>query len=245
MTGNGRKLTATTCSDQTDFATGLAVWNPSLCRGSCNDASSSDPDCSDANGARVTWDSTDGGVYTLVVFGRQAAATGGFAISVTDFVNPPNDYCEQAIPLLPNGVEVPGSTINATTRTNSGCGVTKQSPEVFYQVTGTGGNLTATTCSFRTNFETGLALWNPSVCRGSCNQGASTDIECPNANGARVTWTSTADAVYTLVVFGRQAGVTGNFGISLYDPANPPPPTQAPPPTLAPTASPPTAPLPT
>ena len=75
------------------------------------------PECTSANGARVTWDSTDGDVYTLVVFGRQAGATGNFAISVTDFVNPPNDYCQQAQSLVINGDQVIGSTINATTRT--------------------------------------------------------------------------------------------------------------------------------
>jgi len=47
------------------------------------------------------------------VFGRQASITGDFGISVADFVNPSNDYCEQAIPLLPDGAEVLGTTVNA------------------------------------------------------------------------------------------------------------------------------------
>jgi len=70
-------------------------------------------------------------VYTLAVFGRQASMTGNFGISVTDFPNPANDYCLQAQSLVINGNEVVGTTINAETRTTSGCGVTKQAPEVF------------------------------------------------------------------------------------------------------------------
>jgi len=131
VTGNGRCMTATFCGSKTSFATSLALWNPSLCRGSCNQASTSATDCGDVNGARLTWDSLNSGVYTLAVFGRVADSTGNFGIAVSDFPNPSNDYCEQAQSLLVNDNEVLGSTVNATTRTSSGCGVTKQAPRCF------------------------------------------------------------------------------------------------------------------
>lgn len=204
ITGNGRKMTATTCFNQINFATGIALWNPNLCSESCNQGSAADAECGNANGARVTWDSKDGKIYTLVVFGRQADLTGNFAIRVTDFPSLENDYCAKAIPLLPNGVEVLGSTVNATTRTNSGCGVTKKSLEVFYQATGNGQKMTATTCSSETDFATGLAVWTPNLCSARCNEGSSTDVECGDSNGASVTWDSTEGGVYTLVVFGHQ-----------------------------------------
>lgn len=32
-------------------------------------------------------------------------------------------------------------------------------------------------------------MWNLGACIGLCNQGSSTDIKCPNVNGAHLTWT--------------------------------------------------------
>jgi len=96
-----------------------------------------DPECPNLKGARVTWDSVAGQVYTLVVYGRAQNSEGNFGISVSDFANPPNDYCAQAQSVRINGAEVLGSTINATTQTTSGCsGSNKQAPEVYYLVTG-------------------------------------------------------------------------------------------------------------
>jgi hypothetical protein len=60
------------------------------------------------------------------VLDRQAGTTGKFAISVTDFVNRPNDYSQQAQSLvINNGEEMIASMVNTMTRTNSGCDVTK------------------------------------------------------------------------------------------------------------------------
>jgi hypothetical protein len=50
----------------------------------------------------------------------QAGETGKLAISVTDFVNPPNNYCQQAQSLVINAEQLIGSMVNATTQTNSG-----------------------------------------------------------------------------------------------------------------------------
>ena len=91
--------------------------------------------------------------------------------SVVVKAQPSNNECTAATSLVINGAVVTGTTVDATSETTSGCGVTKQAPEVFYQVTGNGRRMTATTCFNQTNFATSLALWNPTLCRGSCNQG--------------------------------------------------------------------------
>lgn len=93
----------------------------------------------------------------MVVYGTLAGADGNFVISVTDFVNPPNDYCDQAEPLTINAPEVIGFAVNATTRTPYGCsGSHKQAPEFYYIVAGNGEELTARTCSSNMDFETSL-----------------------------------------------------------------------------------------
>ncbi|CAB9509106.1 expressed unknown protein [Seminavis robusta] len=239
VTGNGRKMTATTCHNETTYPTALSLWNPNLCAGGCNQGSTVDAACDSINGARVTWDSTDGGVYTLIAYGRQAGSEGMIGISVDDFINPPNDYCDQAIPLLPGGAEVTGTTINATVHTSSGCGVTKASPEVFYAVTGNGESMSVTTCSSQTDFETGLAIWDPNICAGACNSGSVSG--CGNifdTKGASITWDTTAGAQYTIVVFGRQEGTTGNFAIRVFDPNSTPAPSTGLPTTTSPTLTP-------
>ena len=219
--GNGRRLSVSTCSPATDFPTALILWQGKCGGATCAvGATTLDSTCADGNAARITWESIAGQPYTLLVYGRQVGSKGNFGLSLSDFINPRNDYCTQAETLPINGPQVVGTTVNATSQNANDCtsrftNTNAAAPEVFYTVVGNGKNLTATTCSNATNFPTTLILWK-GQCNSVCSVGAQTvDRSCTDGNAARLTWLSSQNQVYTLLVYGRQASTAGQFGLSI------------------------------
>ena len=86
--GNGNEFTASTCSEATDFGTGMQVYStaPGACTSvGCVTGSIADAECgSNFRASRVTFPTTTGVTYRIFVFGRTANTRGNFALTVVD-----------------------------------------------------------------------------------------------------------------------------------------------------------------
>jgi hypothetical protein len=223
--GTGSKVKISTCSASTDFATAITVTNS--CSDSCSLASDGDLECTtNADAAAVTFDTVAAQSYTLIVYGRQPGLEGNFGISALEYTPPVNNNLENSIAFLPGLTEntvITGSTVNATVGPYFGnCPPnTDIAPTVFYSFEGTGSKVKISTCSASTDFATAIT-----VGPGSCLFASDGDPECTtNANAAAITFDTVAAQIYTLIVYGRQPGLEGNFQLSLIDLDNTAPPT--------------------
>ena len=73
-----------------------------------------DPTCSNTNGAVFEFDSDDATEYFIYVYPRFTGEEGTFALQVTDYIYPVNDYCSGSLPLVIGGDPIIASTVNAT-----------------------------------------------------------------------------------------------------------------------------------
>jgi hypothetical protein len=220
--GTGDPFRVTTCSPNTDFPTQVVVstdcvadyWSD-LC-----EARLTDDNCTvNTNGASYYWNTEKDVKYDISVGGQQSGQVGNFELKVTQYTLPTNAYCETAEFIsLPQGgsVTVSGSTVNAID--TPFCGTPADT--VWYAVVGTGKTFTASTCSPNTDFPTQVIVATTSNCyfdRWSdlCEPGL-TDPTCTvNAYGAAVTWETILDQKYEIAVSSREAGVEGNFELTV------------------------------
>ena len=150
---------------------------------------------------------------------------GGTALSDNPFVT--NDLCDNALPIACGQVVVGGTIGTTATGDPTGaCGAETPSSGggVFYTIVGTGANITATTCSPNTNFDTTLFIYS-----GSC--GAYTCVASnDDTNGAcgtasTVTFPTLAGTTYYLFVTGYLATDVGAFSLRATCATPPPTPT--------------------
>lgn len=141
---------------------------------------------------------------------------------VTVAAAPPNDLCNDAIPLGINTV-VPGTTVGATVDSSFPfCGTSVTSPGVWYKVVGTGTTMTASTCNDG-NSNTGSATYDTkiSVFCGSCSipicvAGLDDTVgECTDFS-TKLSWPSAANVEYLILVHGF-GGATGDFNLAILD----------------------------
>ena len=205
--GNGRKMRVSTCTDETTTAHNFLVRNNG-CNGGGLGEVVTDPKCpSNIRAAGFEFDTVAGRTYPVVVYPRTADATGNFAIFVSDFVNPANDYCDQAIQLQIGGDPVIGSTVNATRQLFD--------DDVVYSFVGNGRKVRVSTC-----FDETTTAHNFLVRNNGCNGGGLgevvTDTECPgNIRAAGFEFDTVAGRVYPVVVYPRSSGMTGQFAIQV------------------------------
>lgn len=233
--GTGTGMVASTCHPVTDFDTKISVF-----RGVCDDlecvAGNDDgPGCSSA-GSQVSWLSTPGDIYYILVHGW-GSLVGTFALSIKEVVpQVPNDFCVKAfdrpVTLMPSNVTenivTLGSTVNATIDNVPICGdVQDIGHGVWYKSFGTGQRLVASTCNDNggadddftanafqstgvTNFDTQI-----SVFRGGCRS-----LECMGANNDRCGRQSSVNFFvqrgqpFFILVHGAYGNV-GNFGLTV------------------------------
>ena len=208
MTGTDELVTLTTCGGTT-FDTKLHVY-----QGSCTDLV-----CVTSNDDMGSANCSESGLRSEVNFFAEAGETyyiqvNGFGSSRGDFTltascQEPvgNDTCDQAIALSCDS-SIDGSTTFATNRgkpENDCSEISEDFNEgVWYTVTGTGGNITLSTCD--ANFDTKLLLYT-----GSCDDGfdciAGNDNGC--GDGSTLTFASDADQVYYIYVTGSVGTFTG------------------------------------
>ncbi len=127
-----------------------------------------------------------------------------------------NDLCSNAVSIS-CGQSVSGSTSNATTTgAPTDCGTTlSTSPGVWYSFTGNGQNITATTCSPGSGFDTKIGIFTGSCNNLSCVAGDDDDDNC-NVSGllTSVTFSSVPGQQYYIYVTGYESE-TGAFHLSL------------------------------
>ncbi|WP_310396415.1 reprolysin-like metallopeptidase [Hymenobacter sp.] len=142
-------------------------------------------------------------------------ALGGVGTSLVPFtVPPPNDQCAAAIALA-CGQTVTGSTEDATAVGDpfGSCNTSVDGGGVFYAITGTGTNITVSTCNSGTNFDTKLFVYSGACGTYTCVRG-NDDVSCSaNSTSSAVTFSSVAGTVYRIFVSGFE-GETGSFALS-------------------------------
>jgi hypothetical protein len=204
----------TTCDAFTNYDTVLSIHD--ACPGNadntlfCND----DAACSFSS-LRSTIDAQlVAGERYLVRIGGFGNASGNFALTtsvVTLNAAPANDNCASAQTITP-GVNIVGSTFCATVDGSATCGLSTQSPDVWYSFTPTcSGTYTFATCE-AASYDTVLSLH--SGCPGTTtNQIACNDDACPGLRSS-ITAVLTAGTNYRLRVSGYN-GRQGTFTIAL------------------------------
>jgi hypothetical protein len=241
--GEGRTVRISTCFDQTQVAHSF-VLRDGGCVYATFGESSSDAECPQIpNAASYEFDTEDGVTYPLIVYTRQEGVQGQFAIQVTDYVNPINDYCAKALSLSINGAPVTGSTVNATWEARS--------DDVVYSFVGNGHTVRISTCFGNTTVPHNFVLRDGGCVYATFGE-SSSDTNCSqNPNAAAYEFDTTAGKTYPIIVYPRIAGEEGQFRIWVAEPGQPkpPPPSQAPGVALTrapvPPPTPPPSPLPT
>lgn len=135
-----------------------------------------------------------------------------FAVN-TALAQPANDECSDAIALVCGDV-VTGSNLGADTEDLPQCGMIFPGQTVWYTITGTGGDITASTCSGLTDFDTQLGVFSGSCGDFTCVAGNNNTLDCDNPRFSTVTWASEAGTTYYIVVAGV-LGADGDFELSV------------------------------
>lgn len=210
VVGTGGSLTVETCGGITNYDTKLSVFS-----GACG-ALTCEAGNDDACGlqSQVITSTSPGQLYYILVHGF-GSATGNFSITATLGSAPSgNDACAGATPVA-CGSSVTGSTVGASVDNAGTCVTTNTAPGVWYQVIGTGGIITATTCNAGTNYDTKLSVFTGSCAALTCVTGNDDDFSC-SFSGLRSTasWSSTPGQIYYVLVHGF-GSATGAFELSV------------------------------
>lgn len=221
LLGTGNIMTISTCSEETTYDSRLAIH--SSCTGSCyvsEDPGIMIPTCLNPFGRQVTFDSTLGSLYYVFVFSATTATVGDFGISVVDYQRPQTTSCNQALPIVVNGPELIGTTVNATREEYCfRAGTDPQGRGAWYVVGGTGNVMTVSTCSMATTFDSRLAVQSL-TCSGGCVTSRDPGFAisaCSNPFGRQITFDSTVGRLYYIFVLGATRSVVGNFGLNVVD----------------------------
>ncbi|KAL3918215.1 MAG: hypothetical protein SGILL_004343 [Bacillariaceae sp.] len=219
----GVTVVADTCDPVTDFDSQLSVFSPLADDGSCfmlECVTTNDDGCSESgNGSRVIWTAEAGKEYFIRVHGYDVSA-GNFALAVQQQEGSSQKGCEAAevIEVSPSEpfIVVGGSTIDGDFSVfpeASPCSLTHESTEAWYVVPGQLGEMSASTCSEGTNFDTILEVY-----RGSCDLldcvGTNDDERNTDAGCSTVTWQAVQGFDYYVRVSGF-SNEQGLFDLSL------------------------------
>lgn len=239
-------MVASTCHIVTDFDTRISVFRGSDCESlECvagNDDSHQSSDCGSSAGSRVSWLSTLGQDYYILVHGW-GALVGTFGLTIEEVVPlVANDFCITSDNLIVSlganssssrEFHTTGTNVDATVDNVPVCGdVESIGHGVWYRGIGTGNRLVASTCNDNevlddrdsSNFAA-LSTTMPgvatdfdtqiSVFRGGCRT-----LQCVGANNDRCGLQSSVNFFmeqgepFYVLVHGA-ADSTGSFGLSL------------------------------
>ena len=214
----GRTWTLSSCSEFTSFEAKLSVFAGDGCGNLRCIGSNNGLAC--GRGSTVSWEDslTMGESFYVFVSGSQDF--GNIALSL----GPENNVCEVAIPILADGSVVKGSTVGASTDDPDlrcfSTGTFVSGPGVWYQVTGSGSVLTATTCGPETDFDTRISVFQSAdeSCENlSCVSGNDNDEQCAASLSSSVSWYAGSGELFFILVHGVEAG---NFGLSVNETPN-------------------------
>jgi hypothetical protein len=216
--GNGLTMVVSTCSPLTDFDTEVGVFVGDCDRLFCV-GGNDDIGC-EANSlaSQVAWLSIPGEEYLIFVT-ECCSGPGTFQLTVDCYKeSPPNDFCADAIPLsVPSSIL--GQTVTATTDAFvADCG--QEAPGVWYAVVGTGGTMTATTCSLQSTYDTRIGVYCGTCFDLTCV--ADNDDSCGIDAGlaSTVEWCSVAGAAYFILVNGFDDEI-GKFRLTVTSDSQP------------------------
>ena len=194
LAGDGSLVTASLCGSS--FDTKIGVFS-----GSCGDldcVTGNDDEC--GLQSEVEFNTTAGVSYYIYVTGF-SSSSGDFTLSVSCASPVANDECVNALPLDCNS-SVTGSTVGAGAESVSFCGTSlTSSGGVWYEIIGTGFDITVSTCNPGTDFDTKLGVFT-----GSCG-----DLECVGGNDDGTPVEGTPDdacVVEGVSTFNRASNVT-------------------------------------
>jgi hypothetical protein len=187
--GTGDDVSVTTCNPATDFDTKLGVFsgdcNALVCVGGNDDDANTDPACA-LNGlnrkSTVNFTSEVGVDYYFYVVGFGATDEGIFDLTVT--CTPPqpapaNDLCADAISLACGDVVSGNTDLASADASLSTCGTSLSSaPGLWYAYTGTGEDVTVSTCSPNTTLDTKLGVFSGDCNTLVCVDGNDDDSNC-------------------------------------------------------------------
>ncbi len=154
-----------------------------------------------------------GETYYIQVFGV-GGATGDYFIDAffTDPPPPSNNNCTSAYTVTCPSTSS-GSTVYATldgpATTCSGGTV---APDIWYNIVGTGGNITASLCGAGTDYDTKIDVYTGDCGSLTCVGG--NDDYCAQNGASEFTWLSTLGTTYRIRVHGFN-GATGNFTLNM------------------------------
>jgi len=261
IVGTGERIVVTTCSPQTSIDTVVAVYTDDNCGlDECEvsivamtagkiisdpilAANDNDDLCTltISGASTVVWDSVQGKRYKLYVSNKYGRLDGTFGVRATSMAAPPNDNCMNALELATDGVEVIGTTTNATIDANyDSCAfrgsyskeINIQGASVWYTIVGTGERIVVTTCSPQTSIDTVVAVYTDDNCGfDECEVSIVTMIDgkisdpilAANDNddlctltisgASTVVWDSVQGKRYKLYVSNKYGRDDGTFGI--------------------------------
>ncbi len=121
--------------------------------------------------------------------------------SVAAFAQPANDDCAGAI-AVDCGDVISSTTIGSTGDMVPSCGLFPSTTGVWYSIVGTGADITVSTCSSNTGFDTQLGVFSGSCGSLSCVASNNNDFGCENNRLSTVTFPSAAGVTYYILVNG-------------------------------------------
>ena len=127
---------------------------------------------------------------------------------------PANDACTGALPATCGG-SVSGTTALAAVDTTPACGPAPVAPGVWYTVSGTGFNITATTCDPTTAYDTRLTVFTGTCGSLSCVVDNDDDGSCANPTSSTVVFATSPGQTYYILVHGKTAADKGAFKLTL------------------------------
>lgn len=130
------------------------------------------------------------------------------------YAQPANDGCAGAIAIA-CGQTLTGSNATATNDAVPACGLSAPRKGVWYTITGTGGQITLSTCSSTTNFDTQIAVYTGACTALTCVVANDNDAACSNFFNrlSTVSFPSTFGTVYRIMVSGK-VGSAGTFTLA-------------------------------
>lgn len=207
--GTGLDITLSTCNDA-DFDTEITVMTSPDCSSFTQVAFNDDNSGAGCGGntSLLTFTSTYDETYYVYVSHWQSGSTvtGTFNLTMT-CATPVNDLCADALPIACGDV-VQGNNYNSTVSVDESCAEINAGNGVWYTMVGTGEDVTVSTCSPNTDFDTELVVTSGDCASQTCVAANDDDFNCPD-NG-----------LFSTLTFYAEPGETYNIYVSNYDPTS-------------------------
>mmetsp|Transcript_23092 Transcript_23092/g.64021 ORF Transcript_23092/g.64021 Transcript_23092/m.64021 type:complete len:1199 (+) Transcript_23092:123-3719(+) len=207
--GTGLTMTFSVCNNETDFDARITMFT-----GSCNGLtciSHTQSQCGVNDEVMIT--THVGETYYVLVHGEHSSSFGNYRLDIGE--TEINDTCGTASTLVvSSAAKYFGNTLSAKKSSTDTCtgDVDEGSNALWYSFMGTGEIVTISTCSYLTDFDTDIRIFN-----GSCS-----DFECVSdidnsyavnkcGQQSRISFQSVSDELYYARIGGASPNDAGNF----------------------------------